>query len=325
MQKTNELKISFGLTRFISSIAFIIITLFFNGFLTLMEYEFDWTKITSIGFWIIYSINILSAILIFIIVYFLKKHSNIRHNRVVDRVKKIFKFSDDIYENNFIKQSEDWLKEVYNEHLRLDKYERLIKKQIRKINIKENDKKKTEKEIKRDLLLGYLENIETLRGNIEKELKNEPITEIKDNVFLAGLKQIKIREVDLNTLIANEFGYENEKHATPFTNEKMSLFINIVWGLFFGVIITILFFSFKDIVGKEITDEDRLILMVKCATFIGYAIRGIFTADSFVFGKYVNTLETRLKILNQMAFDIGLPYTEEIEEKIEVQDEKTVN
>lgn len=322
-----KIKINNSVFKAISSILFIIVTLILNGFLTFLEFNFDFSVIKTAEFWVLYAINISSATIIYVLVYTLRKLKNIRNERIIDRIAEIFEFTDKIYKYNKVKASDKWLRDYYNEHLRIDKLERKLRRKLSWFVPKEprviRKRKLTQwtliyyfyllrkfiftlKEERRDKILKHLELVEVEREKLNNIKPNQDTGEVISKEFKAMIKRIKIRQVTFKSLTANEFGYENSQHNSPFSNEKSNLFVNLIWCLLIGIIITIIFYSIKDITDKVLSEAEILILLVKIFTFLSYAIRGIFTADSYVFDKYCSALDTRKNILIQLNGYLGL-------------------
>lgn len=322
-----NIKINSSALKIISSILFILLTLVLNGFLTFLEFKFDFSVIKTAEFWVLYAINISSATIIYILTYILRKLKNIKNDRIIGRIKEIFKHTDKIYKYNKVKASDKWLRDYYNEHLRIDKLEKKLRHKLSWFIPKEprliNKRKLTQwtliyyiyllrkfiskiKEERRDKILKHLELLEIERDKLNNIKPNQETKEVLSKEFKAMIKRMRIREVTFKSLTANEFGYDNNRHETPFSNEKSNLLANLLWCLLIGMIITIIFYSIRDVSDKVLTEAEILILIVKAFTFLSYAVRGIFTADSYIFDKYVSVLDTRNDILIQLNGYLGL-------------------
>jgi hypothetical protein len=328
MDKTqSNVKIKGGLAKTISSVFFVLITIVLNGFLTFLEFDFDFRAIKTVAFWIAYLINISSAIVIFFMIYILRKQKNLKNVEIIKRVEKNFEYIDKIQKFNKIKASDIWLRRYYNEHLRIDKLERKLRAKLSWFVPKEPRavKEKTInkiflrfyiykikrfffeiKEARRDKILRHIELLEVEREKLNNLMPNEKIDEVLSSEFKAMIKGIRIKEVTFDALRANEFGYDSAKRNTPYTKEKTALMTNLVWGILFGVVFMILLTSFKDVFLNKFDAKQVYELLMKAFTFTSYGVRGLFTADNFIFYEYVSALDNRENILIELSGYLGL-------------------
>ena len=336
--KGKSIQITKDKMSYLISAILILFALFLSGAFNFAKFNFDFTRVGTADFWLMYLLKVAISICLFFAIYIIRRTSNMKKSPFVIARQDLKDEFASLCKAKRINHMDFWLKYVYNYQKKLEIYKTTIQHLYRQskeveyskskfgfINSRrekcEAQKKKTREYCEKEF--EYIEMHEALisaykTGN--KQKISECKAKIKD-VDNFSTSDIKWRNVYTSNLFHDSKDKENAE--TIFVNEKkevatqLASSVLMMLGTYFAV--TIAMFEFAE-------NQSVFLMILSITTTLSIAMSSCMlslkVADS-VYEQYLTASKNKLKICYMFYEDLEKLENDSIWAKGEMEEKET--
>lgn len=277
------------------SIAVILADLFLVFLLSIISFDFDFSKVLTVDFWVKYSITTFVTIIPFFVLYNYVKNTAIKQDDIKTTKETMQKNKDIITENFLDKEFDDWIVST-NEVEKCREYIVFLDKSINK-----NKANKQELLEEKKKTLAYLnlkrEQLDTFAKLTDE--KREEYLEITKDFNLGAVEFDRYTQISRGVVSLNF--RQNHKKKIGEIDDKKQFFIDVVIKLTVSTVITLLFY----LVGFDHTLSGMQVLydivwrisMCLINAYMGY-LEGIEIQINSKVEVYKEVIDVQTKFLN---------------------------
>lgn len=323
--------------NYLLCVSLILFALFLSGAFNFAKFNFDFSKVGTIDFWLMYFLKTSISICLFFAIYIMRRVSNMKKASFITLKQDLKDEFTILHETKKINHMDFWLKYIYNYQKKLDIYKSTIqqlyhsskefeypKSRFRFINKFRENKEHKKKNI-RDFCEKEFKSIETHEELISayREGDKQKITECKSKIKEFdnfSTTNIKWRNVYASNLFNDSKDKKNAE--TVFVNEKkevtLQLFVSMMFMFvtYFAVTISILEFAN----GQSIFSAVLSIIMT-LSIALSTCMFALRVADS-VYEEYFTASKNKLKICYVFHEDLAKLTNDSLWEKGTIENEE---
>lgn len=263
--------------------------------LSIISLKFDFSRITTIEFWVKYGITTFVTIIPFFVMYNYIKNTATKNDDIKVAKEKMQKNKDIVTENFLDKEFDEWIIKTNN----IEKCREYIVFLDKSINKNKSNKKQLLEE--KDKTLACLN---LLREQVDSYAK---LTDEKREEYIEATKDFNIGAVEFDQYTQISRGVvslnfrQNHKHKIGEIDDKKQFFTDVIIKLTISTIITLLFYMVgfdKTLSGMQVFyDIVWRISMALINAYMGY-LEGIEIQINSKIEAYKEVIDVQTKFLN---------------------------
>lgn len=250
------------------SVLVILADLFLVFLLSIISLDFDFSKVTTVDFWVKYCITTFVTIIPFFVLYNYIKNTSMKSDDVRTAKEKMQNNKDIITENFLDKEFDEWIIKTNN----IEKCREYIVFLDKNINKNKNNKEELQLEKNKTLAC-----LNLLREQVDKyaklsDEKREEYLELTNDFNINAVEFDKYTQISRSVVSLNF--RQNHKHKIGEIDDKKQFLIDVVVKLTISTIITLLFYmvGFKETLSgmQVVYDIVWRIAMALINGYMGY-------------------------------------------------------
>lgn len=284
-----------NILHIVISVAVILADLFLVFLLSIISLKFDFTKVTTIEFWVKYAITTIVTIIPFFVLYnYIKNGAN--KNDEIKLAKETMQKNKDIVTENFLdKEFDEWIVKTNN----IEKCREYIVYLDKMINKNKGDKKQLQQEKRKVLAtLNLLREQVDSYSKLSDEKRNEYQKETED-YNLGAVEFDKYTQISRGVVSLN-FRYNHKKKIGEIDDRKQFI-TDVVVKLTASTLITLLFYviGFNGTLSGMQVLYDLVWRLAMCLVnaYMGY-LEGIEIQINSKLEVYKEVIDVQTKFLN---------------------------
>ena len=305
---------------YILSATLILFALFLSGAFNFAKFDFDFARVGTVDFWLMYLLKVGISICLFFAIYLIRRTSNLKKAPFVTARQDLKDEFELLCKTKRINHMDFWLKYVYNYEKKLEIYKGLIQ------NLYRQSKEKDVKKSKFNFINEHREKLEAkkkeTREYCEKELEYIEKHEKLISAYRSG-NEGKIEECRSEIKRADDFSSANikwrnvytsnlfndskdkENAETIFVNEKKEVAIQLLSSIlimlitYFAVTIAVLEFADSQAIFPVI-----LSIITTLSIALSSCMLALKVADA-VYEQYLSAWKNKLKICYMFHEDLS--------------------
>lgn len=284
-----------NILHIVISVAVILADLFLVFLLSIISLKFDFTKVTTIEFWVKYAITTIVTIIPFFVLYnYIKNGAN--KNDEIKLAKETMQKNKDIVTENFLdKEFDEWIVKTNN----IEKCREYIVYLDKMINKNKGDKKQLQQEKRKVLAtLNLLREQVDSYSKLSDEKRNEYQKETED-YNLGAIEFDKYTQISRGVVSLN-FRYNHKKKIGEIDDRKQFI-TDVVVKLTASTLITLLFYviGFNGTLSGMQVLYDLVWRLAMCLVnaYMGY-LEGIEIQINSKLEVYKEVIDVQTKFLN---------------------------